>query len=416
MKNNVYILNHYAGNMLFDKGGRHYWFAKFLSRGGYKPVVFAANSKHGSPEKWIETDKLWVEKNAEEINTPFVFVKARTYMGNGKARVLNMIDFYRNVKRAVKEYVATHEKPDVIYASSVHPLTLVAGIQIAKKFHVKCICEVRDLWPESLTAYGIIRQNGILAAILRKLEKWIYVKSDAIVFTMEGAYDYIIEQKWTKKIPKEKVHFINNGIDLEQFVSNRDMFQIDDEDLHSQDTFKVVYVGSIRKANNLSLLVDAAEHIENKQIKILVWGGGDELEELQQRVEREQIDNIIFKGRVDREYIPYITSKADLNIHHGSDSPILRFGLSANKIFDYLAAGKPILETMHAKYDPVIECGAGMVVQERTPEGMAEAIERFAEMDEAEREQMGNAAAEGAKEYDFSILTEKLVEVIHSIM
>lgn len=114
---------------------------------GYAPVIFCANSKHGKPECFLETDALWEERIAEEIDTPFVFVRARTYTGNGKQRVLNMIDFYRNVKKAAKEYAAQHGKPDVIFASSVHPLTLVAGIQLAKQFGVKCVCEVRDLWP-----------------------------------------------------------------------------------------------------------------------------------------------------------------------------------------------------------------------------------------------------------------------------
>ena len=78
----------------------------------------------------------------------FVFVRGRTYEGNGKQRVLNMVDFFRNVKRAARAYAKTWGKPDVIYASSVHPLTLVAGLQMAKHFGVPCVCEVRDLWPE----------------------------------------------------------------------------------------------------------------------------------------------------------------------------------------------------------------------------------------------------------------------------
>ena len=140
MKTNIWILNHYASDMYFDRGGRHYNFAKYLRRAGYAPVIFSANSKHGKAERFLETDALWEERIAEEIDTPFIFVRARTYTGNGKQRVLNMIDFYRNVKKAAKEYAAQHGKPDVIYASSVHPLALVAGIQLAKQFGVKCVC------------------------------------------------------------------------------------------------------------------------------------------------------------------------------------------------------------------------------------------------------------------------------------
>ena len=148
-------MNHYAGNMLFDKGGRHYWFAKYPVREGYEPVIFVCNNKHNpGTEVFYETDKLWEEHVAEEINTPFVYVNARPYDGNGTGRILNMIAFYRNVKKAAKEYAAIHGKPDIIYASSVHPLTLVAGIQLAKHFGIRCICEARDLWPEAIVAYS----------------------------------------------------------------------------------------------------------------------------------------------------------------------------------------------------------------------------------------------------------------------
>lgn len=72
MKTNIWILNHYASDMYFDRGGRHYNFAKYLRRAGYAPVIFGANSKHGKPERFLETDALWEESIAEEINTPFV--------------------------------------------------------------------------------------------------------------------------------------------------------------------------------------------------------------------------------------------------------------------------------------------------------------------------------------------------------
>ena len=248
MKTNIWILNHYASDMYFDHGGRHYNFAKFLRRAGYAPVIFGANSKHGKAERFFETDALWEEHVAEEIDTPFVFVRARTYNGNGKQRVLNMIDFYRNVKKAAKEYAAQHGRPDVIFASSVHPLTLVAGIQLAKQFGVKCVCEVRDLWPESIVVYSNrFTKDNPLIKLLYRGEKWIYKRADALVFTMEGAYDYITEQGWEKDIPRSKVHYINNGVDLEQFDYNKEHFHVEDPELNDPSTFKVVYTGSVRR-------------------------------------------------------------------------------------------------------------------------------------------------------------------------
>ena len=248
MKKNVWIINHYATGMLFKKGGRHYWFAKYLKREGFEPVIFSCNVRHGSQDYYFDTDKLWFEKRADEIDVPFVIVKSSLYKGNGKDRVLNMVNFYHNVQKAVKEYAKLYEKPDVIYASSVHPLALVAGIKLARYFGIKCICEVRDLWPETLVAYEIANNFNPIIIFLRYLEKWIYKNADSIIFTMAGGYDYIEEQGWGNDIPKAKVHYINNGIDLAQFDYNKTHFTIKDEDLENENIFKVVYTHRYCKA------------------------------------------------------------------------------------------------------------------------------------------------------------------------
>ena len=178
--------------MLFDKGGRHYNFARYLKQAGYEPVVFCCNAMHGKAERFYDTEDLWQVHQAEDIGVPFVFVKGRTYTGSGKQRVLNMVDFYRNVRQAAREYAAQYGAPDIIYASSVHPLTLVAGIQTAKRFGVKCVCEVRDLWPDSIVAYSsrFTKENPLIK-LLYQGEKWIYKKADSLIFTMEGGAQYL---------------------------------------------------------------------------------------------------------------------------------------------------------------------------------------------------------------------------------
>jgi glycosyltransferase involved in cell wall biosynthesis len=416
MKTNVWIMNHYASGMFFDKGGRHYNFAKHLKQSGYKPVLFCANSKHNATGCFFETDALWHEHLAEGIEAPFVFVKARPYSGNGKQRVLNMIDFYFNVKKAAKECAKRYGAPDIIYASSVHPLTLVAGIQLAKKFGVKCICEVRDFWPESIVEYSRrLKKNNPLIKLLYLGEKWIYKKADTLILTGDGGYDYILEQGWENVIPRDKVHYINNGVDLDLFHYNRDHFQIKDEDLENSDYFKVIYAGSIRRVNNLGLLLDVAKEIKPPHIKFLIWGNGDELDFLRTRVTDEKIENVVFKGRVEKKYIPYIVSQANLNLAHNEPSPLFRFGISFNKLFDYLAAEKPVLSDFPCKYNPAVQLGAGTDVTNPAPQNIAREIERYAELDAEEYAIYQKNAATAAKEYDFANLTQKLVNAIESI-
>lgn len=408
----IWILNHYAGDTFFDGGGRHYAFAKYMKKSGHEPVVFCSNTKHGIAEHYFDFNERWKQYLQEEIDVPYVFVGARIYVGNGKQRVLNMIDFYRNVKRVVKEYAKVNGKPDIIFASSVHPLTMLAGIKIAKKFGIKCVCEIRDLWPESLVAYGIAGSKNPAVLYLRRLEKKIYKDADDIVFTMEGAYDYIVEQRWEKQVPREKVHYINNGVDLENYRCNREKYRIEDEDLDNKSIFKVVYTGSIRKVNNLGTLLDIAKEVRNPRIHFLIWGDGDEKEILEKRVQTEKINNVKFKGRVDKQYIPYITSCADLNIAHNTATSLFRFGISFNKIFDYFASEKPILSDFWCKYNPAIMMGAGLEVEKATPKTVADAVERFANMDSKEYDVYCENARKAAEKYDFKKLTEELLAVI----
>lgn len=412
MRINVWILNHYATNMYFNKGGRHYWFAKFLKREGYEPVIFCCNVKHGAFENYFDTDQLWIENIAEEIQVPFVAVKSSLYKGNGKGRVLNMIRFYRNVHKAAKEYAKTHPKPDVIYASSVHPLTLVAGIKLAKFFGVKCICEVRDLWPLSLVEYGFLKEDSLLTKVLYRGERWIYEKADAIVFTGGGFKDYIDERGWEQYITKSKIYYINNGIDLKDFNSNKVKYQIIDSDLEDVNKFKVIYAGSIRKVNNLGLLLDIAKKIKNSNIVFLIWGDGEEKERLIERVKNENITNVKFKGRVEKKYIPYITSCANLNLAHCNSSKLFRFGISFNKIFDYLAAGKPIICDFKSNYNPVIVMNAGQEITEPNSEKVANVIDIFSCMEEKRYKSYCTNALIGAEKYDFSNLTKELCKVI----
>ena len=414
MKKNVWILNHYATDMYFNRGGRHYWFAKFLRAGGYAPVVFGCNARHSSEGgRFFETDALWEEHIAEEIETPFVFVRGRAYTGNGRQRVLNMIDFYRNVRSAAIHYAAAHGAPDVIVASSVHPLTLVAGIRLARRFGVPCISEVRDLWPESIVAYSErFTRSHPLMRLLYRGEKWIYEKSDALVFTWEGAYDYIVERGWDKSIPREKAHYINNGVDLALFDENRGRFRADDPALDDPSVFKAVCAGSVRRVNNIGLLLYAAKELKDLRIRLLIYGDGDELDALRRRVADEGIRNVDLRGRVEKKYIPSVISRADLNLLHYEMTPLLRFGLSPNKLFEYLAAGKPIFSTVRSPYSIVEKYRCGADTAGFTARELAEGIERIAALSEAERAAMGERARAAAADFDFEALTDRLIRLI----
>lgn len=412
----IWILNHYAGNMFFEKGGRHYNFSKYLHRAGYNVTVFCCNAKHNSnAENYFNIDGMWQEYYAEDINTPFVFIKGRPYIGNGKQRILNMLDFYLNVQKAAKEYAKIKGKPDVIIGSSVHPLTCVAAIHLSKFFRCRNIVEIRDLWPESFVAFGLISEQNLLLKLLYAGERWIYKKADAVVFSVEGGADYIIEKGWDTAhggpIDMSKVCHINNGVDLEMFISNKENYDYDDPDLNDPAIFKVVYTGSIRKANRIEILPEVAKLLKEKgqcKIKFLLWGAGDHVESVRDVIEEYGLENIVLKGFVEKKYVPSILEKGDLNIYVLTDSPLYKFGLSLNKMFEYFASGKPVLASTNSGYSIIDRYQCGVCLEEFDPENMAEEIIRFVNMPKEEYETYCANARNAAKDYDFKKLTDKL--------
>jgi glycosyltransferase involved in cell wall biosynthesis len=421
MGKTIWILNHYASHMPFSQGGRHYFFAKYLARAGFHPVVFCANIMNGrTTDRCLETEALWAEKMAGEISTPFVFVRARRYQGNGKDRVLNMIDFFFNVKKAAKQYSKLHGPPSVILASSVHPLTMIAGIQLAKRFGVKCICEVRDLWPEVIVTYSSkVKRHGLLAKAMYAGEKWIYKKADAVIFTQEGGPDYVREKGWDTAhggpIDPAKLFHINNGVDLEIFRDNLREFPCSDPDLSNPSLFKVVYAGSIRRINNLGIILDAAKLVADPSVRFLIFGSGDELEALKRRVDDEHIDNVVFKGRVPKQCIPSIVSQADLNLVHWEMSPLLRVGESYNKAFEYFAAGKPVFYTIRPGYSIVEKYHCGRLTEGFSPREIADGIQKMARLDKDEKAELAANARKVAQIYDFGNLTAKLLGIMENL-
>lgn len=414
MKKKIWIFNHYASSMFKEHAGRHFWFSENLHEKGYEPTIFCASTIHNSDELIIQDQRLSLSQTVNQV--PFVFVRTPSYKGNRIQRIKNMIAFYKNLFPVAMEYSMVHGKPDCILASSVHPLTLIAGIRIAKKLGVPCICEVRDLWPESIVAYGILRRNSLLAKLLYLGEKWIYKQADAIIMTWEGGKQYILDQGWGRQIDISKVKHISNGIVIDTFDSNSEKYRVEDMDLSNPNYRNVVYAGSIRKVNNIGMLLDAAKIVQGKGIKdirFLIYGAGDELESLKKRCNDEGIENVIFKGKVEKKFVPYILKNSYINILHNSSTSLDKYGQSQNKFFEYLAAGKCIVQTYMTGYSICERYNCGISASVQNAEEIAKAI--IIGCDENVNQLMGKNAREAAATYDFKQLTGHLVEMINQV-
>ncbi len=410
MSINIWIFNHYATDTYKDHGGRHYWFAENLIKKGYHPTIFCANTIHNSNEIINTYNRIFCIDIANNI--PYVFVRTNSYSGNGKQRIKNMIVFFKNLFPVAKEYEKLYGKPDVIFASSVHPLTLVAGIQIAKRLNIPCICEIRDLWPETLVAMDKVKKNSIAAKLLYNLEKFIYKKADKLIFTFPGGKDYLE----SIGLDTSKARYINNGVDLEEFNENRTKYVFNDKDLEDENMFKIVFAGAIGKANAINRIIDAAEiliHKNVKNINFIIFGDGPEKIKLKKHLKNNNITNVIFKEKVEKKYIPGILEKTDLNIFCLEHLPnLFKYGLSPNKMFEYFASGKPIISNVECGYDMLKKYNCGITVQGGSAEALAEGILKFYNMPKEEYDTYCQNALKAAQDFDFKILTDKLEKVI----
>ena len=180
---NIWLINHYAVPPQYYPLARPAIFAKYLQRSGHRVTIFAASTVHNSDQNLITDGRNWREEYVDGVH--YVYIRCRDYQGNGCSRILNMCEFAWKLPGVCARF----EKPDAIVATSMPPMSCAVGIHLAQKYGCRAVAEIADLWPESLIAYDVAGPRNPAVLLLRRLEKWIYKKADAIVFTMEGAYD-----------------------------------------------------------------------------------------------------------------------------------------------------------------------------------------------------------------------------------
>ena len=399
----VWILNHYATS----RHGRHYKLAYYLARRGHLVTIFAASTVHGTERNLIIGKAPYTLE--EDGPVPSILIRARDYSGNGWDRIGNMVDYALRVVSVSKKLRVV--KPDVVIASSVHPLTWLSGYIIARRYNAKFIAETRDLWPQTLIDMGRLRENSIVAKVLYWFERFIYTKADKLIFTMPGGKDYVA----SLGLDTSKVAYINNGVDLEEFHQNKVTHVLPDADLDRTDVFKVVYTGSMGQANALHYVVEAAEILQRRgfsKILFLLYGDGYQKMKLEELARSKGLTNIRFRGRVEKRFVPSILSRSDLNIFTGQHIPLYKYGLSLNKMFEYFASGKPTISNIECGYDLLDKYQCGITVQGGCPEALADGIIKFYNMPPEDYAHFCQQASMAAQDFDFKVLAEKLEQLI----
>ena len=311
------------------------------------------------------------------------------------------------------------DKPDVIYHNVHMPFDFLVYFT-SKTLKAKYLVEAWDLWPEFFHLMGLIKKNNPLMKIAYFVEKYVYTKARKIVFTMEGSKGYLQNNRWDIEsggsIDLNKVIHITNGVDLQEFKKNLNNHHHQDSDLDDSTKFKILYVGSIRKANNLQLLIEAAEKLKSHpKIVIYIYGDGDERETLKEYCNLNNILNVKFKEkRVPFSFLPSLLSRGNLNIlNYNKNFGI--YGISSGKLAIYLASGKPIIANVKINYCVIDKYNLGVSEDLLTPKDYADAILEIYNLSVSEYNDMCNRVIEASKEIDYKVLGPKFVKLFNDL-
>lgn len=403
----VWIVNYYTTPRCWNP--RYLEFAHRFVEMGWEVLTFYADYKTTNPLP------LFMKQQVDGLD--FICVRAPHYSGNGIGRMKSIWSFAWSIKKHCKEF----DRPDLIL-HNIHTPFDYPIIWAAKKLNAKYVAEAWDAWPDVFAHLGLVSRKNPVMKVLVALEKRIYQKADQVVFTFQGGVQRIEDMGWSTetggKIDMNKVHYINNGIDLEQFDKDREDWPRPDEDLLDPKTLKIVYLGSVNRANHVHTLIEAAKLLQNIGVyRFFIYGDGNDREELEKKVRDEGITNVVFKEkRIPLCECAWVVSQATVNVMNYQKG-FGYMGVSSGKMFQYLAAGKPILCNVDIAYDNVIKDNNLGVAQDiESPEGFAEMIRRLAEQPRASYDSMCERVRETAKRFDYKVLAAQEIKVIESAL
>jgi glycosyltransferase involved in cell wall biosynthesis len=374
-KMNIWYLS--AHDQPRGMSARTYDFSRELVRRGHQVTMFTNSYCHFSHVERLETHEKWRIEEIDGIRV--VWLHTFPYTGNGWRRGVNMLS---NARRSLQVSRILTDKPDVVIGPSVPLGTGWAACTIAGLKGAAFVFEVRDVWPIALVDDGGLSRNHPVYYAFRFLEKYLYRKAHRISSTLPLVAKHVMQSG----SDPEKVAWIPNGVDFELYAN------MDAYDGGIRQPLVVMYVGGFGNAHDVISLVRAARIFQDKGIdefRFVLVGNGVKKEECMREASAYGLKNIEFHDPIPKAEVPRFQEQADVLVAAVLDSPIYRFGLNLNKLFDYLATGRPVIFSGIAPNDPVAESGAGFSVPPEHPEAMAKALLKVLEMKPEERIRMG---------------------------
>jgi glycosyltransferase involved in cell wall biosynthesis len=390
-------------------GTRSYEFARRLVQKGHQ-VTMITSGRHNVSELTVPENQDYFEVDLEGIHVmPIAAAYASGKLGTGMSgyqRMRHFLHFARLATRVGKKL----NKPDVVFATHT-PLTIgLPGMKLARFFGVPFVFEVRDLWPQALINVGALR-NPLVICWLRRMERRIYGAANHIVALSPGMKDGIVGTG----VPPERVTVITNGSDLDLFHPDLDGTE-GRQHLKLGDRFAAVYFGAMGLANGLEYAVEAARILSqrgNQRIAIVLHGDGGRRKALEQLVRDHELTNVVFSDLVpDKSMVAKIVAGCDVctTIYASTNKERT---WSPNKMFDALAAGRPVLINVPGWLRETIENNqCGRYVDPKRPAALADALEELSSNKQLCQEMGRNSRALAEREFSREILTSRLEEVL----
>ena len=413
---NILIINHYAGSPAHGMEFRPYYLAREWVRLGHNVRIVAADFSHvrnKQPKCQGVMRKSWID-TIDSIH--YQWIATPPYKGNGFPRVRNIAAFLGRVflesNRIIKEF-----RPDVVIASSTYPMDIWMARRLAKLSNAKLVFEVHDLWPLSPIEIGGMSPSHPFIRLCQAAENTAYRDADLVVSMLPNVDGHVVE----KGLPLDRLAIVPNGIALDDWeedasASVRDDIQTAIDAAHAAGCLVVAYTGSHGLPNALDTLLDAASLLRNEKLTFILVGDGHERMRLHARCLDESLGHVQMFAPVPKAQMATLLGSVDMAYLGAPKHPIYRFGVSPNKMIDYMMARVPILYAIEAGNDPVAEAGCGMTVPSENPLALANSIRELASLSPSRRKDLGEKGRQYALvHHTYDVLASKFLKAVESV-
>ena len=385
---NILIFNHYQTSFTYSASSRFAAIATEWQRQGHRVTLVSASYSHIYNEQ-PKVHGLFGVHEVEGVR--FVLLRTPGFRDNGWGRTWNMLAFVALACLFVPWW-AFRPRPDLVIASSVYLLDSIPAWAISRLAGAWFIREFRDLWPMTLIELGALPADSLKARILQGLEAFSIRTADHFVSTLPFAMDYLAPRGVTPDrftyLPLAMTPLVPPPVPSEippamlaRILAHKAGFRL-----------LVAFTGSMGNGDTVDTLLAAAREVAPDGIGFLLVGDGVNRTSYEAQIQAEGITNVLILPRTPRRVCCALQGLADALYIGWEAKPLYRFGLSPNRMMDYMQAGRPIVHALAYGNDPVREAGCGLSVPAGDPSALAAAFRTLAAMPSEDRLRMGQAA------------------------